>query len=94
MTCTYDCQRPTPAQAHCAADGCHRTFGGVSGFDRHRRDGRCLDPAPLGYTEIRGIWRQPLDDDARSRLWPAPQAAEQGLPVPASTPSRSGVANA
>lgn len=28
--------------AHCGA--CCRTFGGVSGFDSHRKDGKCLDP--------------------------------------------------
>lgn len=29
--------------AHCA--GCCRTFTSATGFDKHRRDGRCLDPA-------------------------------------------------
>src|SRR5262245_55341581 len=32
--------------AHCGT--CHKTFGGVSGFDAHRSDGTCLDPATIG----------------------------------------------
>jgi hypothetical protein len=32
-------------EAHCAT--CHRHFGGVYGFDAHRRDGACVDPATL-----------------------------------------------
>lgn len=57
MACTDTCQRPTPTQAHCGA--CHRTFGAVSGFDRHRRAGECLDPAALGMAEGGRIWRMP-----------------------------------
>ena len=34
------------AAAQCAA--CGRVFTGVTGFDRHRRGGRCLDPATIG----------------------------------------------
>jgi len=65
MTCTNDCQRPTPTQAHCGA--CHHTFGGVSGFDRHRRDGRCLDPVSLGLSEVKRVWRWPLSPGAAAR---------------------------
>jgi hypothetical protein len=35
--------------AHCPAD-CHKTFSGVTGFDAHRRNGQCLDPASIGLT--------------------------------------------
>lgn len=66
MSCTNDCQRPTPAQAHCGA--CHRTFGGVTGFDRHRLGGECLDPATRGLTEVRGIWRWPLSKSQAARV--------------------------
>jgi hypothetical protein len=31
--------------AHCA--NCHENFSDVAGFDRHRRYGKCLDPATL-----------------------------------------------
>jgi hypothetical protein len=82
MTCTNDCRRPTPAQAHCGA--CHRTFGSASGFDKHRRDGQCLDPATLKVpmTETDGIWRWPLTDDARSRLRERRQSDEHASEVP------------
>lgn len=40
------------AYAHCGARGCHRTFSSVSGFDRHRRDGQCVDPATVGLVEV------------------------------------------
>lgn len=57
--CTGDCVKPTPAQAHCTV--CHRTFGGVSNFDKHRRDGWCIDPSTLGMTlNDNGVWRVPL----------------------------------
>jgi hypothetical protein len=32
--CTAACRPPSPANAHCSV--CHRTFGSVSGFDKHR----------------------------------------------------------
>lgn len=50
--------RPTPSQAHCTV--CHETYGGVSGFDMHRRDGWCLNPKSLGMmTDYHGVWRRP-----------------------------------
>jgi hypothetical protein len=66
--CGPNCQRPTRSQAHCAARGCHRTFGGVGNFDRHRRDGKCLLPSELGMVLKQGIWRVPMSDRARLRL--------------------------
>jgi hypothetical protein len=26
MTCTAQCIHPTPSQAHCGSESCHRTF--------------------------------------------------------------------
>jgi hypothetical protein len=49
------CKMPTPAQAHCSV--CHRTFSGVTGFDRHRKNGQCLEPSALGMTEVNRVWR-------------------------------------
>ena len=68
MSCVPTCVRPTPAQAHCAAADCHRTFGSVTGFDRHRRDGACVDPATLGMSETGGVWRIPVPEADRARL--------------------------
>lgn len=48
MVITHSCgARWTRAGAcHCA--GCHETFSSLSGFERHRRRGVCLDPAVCG----------------------------------------------
>lgn len=66
MACGQECGAVTPAQAHCSA--CHRTFGGVSGFDRHRRGGVCLDPEGLGMTLKGSVWRTAMDAEALNRL--------------------------
>jgi hypothetical protein len=71
MRCTDHCNRPTPAQAHCSA--CHLTFGGVTGFDAHRKDGACSDPSALGYVERDAVWRTPMSDAARERFGAAHQ---------------------
>lgn len=53
--------------AHCS--GCHRTFGGVSGFDAHHRDGECADPSFLGFVlDDRSIWVRKLPDGAFSAV--------------------------
>ena len=53
--------------AHCGA--CHRTFGGLAGFDRHRLRGACVDPAGRGLLlDDDGIWRQPMSEAAAARL--------------------------
>ncbi len=36
---------------HCSA--CHRNFDGIRAFDRHRRDGQCLDDL-IGLTDEAG----------------------------------------
>lgn len=87
MSCTDACRRPTPAQAHCGT--CHVTFGGVTGFDAHRRAGQCRPPDEVGYTDDgTGVFRAPLPADAKVRLtkaWRA-QAAEKGSGVHGCTP--------
>jgi hypothetical protein len=100
MTCNGTCTQPTPSQAHCGA--CHTTFGGVSGFDRHRRDGQCLTPAEIGYTDDgRGVYRAPITNAARERFAAlrgnapsarllAPQTAETRPVVGQDTPDPSG----
>lgn len=49
--------------SHCAR--CHRTFSGVAGFDDHRKDGQCLDPATVGMSLLDGrsypVWGFPLE---------------------------------
>lgn len=61
--CTATCRLPSQSQAHCSV--CHRTFGGVSGFDMHRRNGWCIDPTKFGIVERDGLWRTPEGHDRR-----------------------------
>lgn len=57
MTCTDNCRRPTGGQSHCGADGCHKTFSGVTWFDLHRIGGHCKDIE--GLVEKDGMWATP-----------------------------------
>lgn len=44
----------------CLCRGCGRYFGGVVGFDLHRRAGRCVDPLAVGLKLASdGFYRQP-----------------------------------
>lgn len=77
--CGDTCRHPTQSQAHCSV--CHLTFGGVSGFDEHRSDGWCVEPAALGFEERDGIWRWPLREEGfvqRRRLAAEPLTPVQG----------------
>jgi hypothetical protein len=42
--------------AHCTA--CHATFTRPGGFDRHRRNGKCLNPATLLDTNKRPVFQR------------------------------------
>jgi hypothetical protein len=55
------CGENWTAKSLCHCTSCHRTFGGLTGFDMHRKDGKCLDPQDLGMkiTEA-GIWIRDL----------------------------------
>lgn len=56
------------SQAHCA--GCHRHFGSVDLFDRHRIGFKCEDPLFLPKTKagqprlalVQGVYREPGRD--------------------------------
>jgi len=37
-----------PGHSRCVCRSCGETFSGLTAFDKHRRGGRCLDPAELG----------------------------------------------
>lgn len=44
--------------AHCTV--CHQTYSGIWAFDRHRKDGWCLDPKTLKLAQdFEGVWRSP-----------------------------------
>ena len=45
---------------HCLCTGCGYYFGGVSGFERHRVNLECIDPATAGLVlNSRGYWTRP-----------------------------------
>ena len=76
---------------HCS--GCHQNFDGLSAFDRHRRDGKCLDPASLfdkdgesvflgRSDDIATYWRLPSDlGSALERFGRTEMAAERAADV-------------
>lgn len=58
------------AMAHCPT--CHETFSGITGFDRHRSNGRCRKPGSVGL-ELRTngaapVWAFPTDIDYNERF--------------------------
>lgn len=64
----------------CHCSGCHRLFGGIGSFDRHRRNFTCADPASAGLRlNDRGVWVQtcrfPLREDESERLEQSPRCA-------------------
>lgn len=77
--------------AHCAAAGCHRTFTVPAHFDRHRRDGECLDPATIeGLRLVDGIWTGPPRPEGRALGSVQSQGAtEAGSLVPSPQPDPS-----
>jgi hypothetical protein len=66
-------------RAHCAADGCHRTFSGDSAAEKHRvgsfgsdGDRRCVDPATVGLVArdmpYGVLWGWPGPDEDKAAL--------------------------
>lgn len=40
----------------CYFRSCSRYFSTVGNFDKHRKDGECVDPAKRGLIERDGVW--------------------------------------
>lgn len=56
--CRKGCTWTGLSRCHCSA--CHETFGGITGFDMHRRGSRCSGPENLGLKQNgAGIWVTP-----------------------------------
>lgn len=52
--------------AHCAADGCHQTFTGLSTFNKHRSRGKCMLPLRAGLVDAGrsySCWGSPDEND-------------------------------
>lgn len=55
-----DCVRAGTKGSYCR--GCQQGFSSPWGFDKHRSDGRCLNPADVGLViGKRGYWTRPFD---------------------------------
>lgn len=86
MACRPTCIQPSPTNAHCSA--CHHTFGGITGFDRHRRAGECLKARDIGmHADHNGIWRQDRTGDGPSARRGIATADENGPAVGRDTPA-------
>jgi hypothetical protein len=69
--CTPGCTHPRPGlnTKMCICTVCHEAFGVPANFDRHRKDGWCLNPAEIGLTRDEyGYWRVTMDTDVRDAL--------------------------
>lgn len=65
--CLTECVKPSTVNAHCTC--CHKTFRSASGFDTHRKRGKCVDPSTLGFEPDKsGIWRRPMPEGVTSRF--------------------------
>lgn len=65
--CDSTCRKPSENQAHCAVCAC--TFGVVSSFDRHRKNGWCINPEELGmHVNKNGVWTFPMSQERREQL--------------------------
>lgn len=63
-----ECKETWTGKNRCHCSGCHRTFGGVGGFDRHRRDFKCLPPEECGMTLEDNIWVIKMSPEIAERL--------------------------
>jgi hypothetical protein len=70
-TCSCGARWSGTNTCHCGNTGCHRTFTGLSAFDRHRSGGTCNDPAALGMAIAPGrayeAWTTTVDRDTKER---------------------------
>jgi len=60
------CGQDWTGQLACHCGGCHRTFTGITAFDRHQLAGRCCDPTQRGLVPVTKLywsgWGMPGDD--------------------------------
>lgn len=80
--CTPGCAHPRPTlntdTALCTV--CHESFRTVRNFDRHRRDGWCLDPSSIGLRKSAiGHWVAEVPPEDLERLT-ALRSAGKGHP--------------
>ena len=63
------CKEKWTGANRCHCTGCHRTFHSVGGFDKHRKNFKCLDPIDLGMEmDEKGIWSTKMSETLKNRL--------------------------
>ncbi len=63
------CRTKWTGLRRCHCSGCHKTFNSVGGFDKHRKDFKCLDPLDLKMEmDDKGIWAVPMTEEYKKRL--------------------------
>lgn len=67
------------AWAHCTAEGCHRTFRTVGGFNKHRKNMKCLNPEEIGMIKRGNVWLTPMPDEIASAM-SSPNRRTRDLP--------------
>ena len=66
----------------CLCFACRELFGGVTGFERHRRDGGCVDPASAGLRKNdSGYWVRPKPQIQLGQLGSRPPVLADGSGV-------------
>lgn len=76
-----------PNRQACICPSCGMGFGGVIGFDRHRKAGRCLSPAELQKQNRpmrtkNGIWVDTYRGNAKISVGVAPKGDFPGAGIP------------
>ncbi|MCL4780333.1 MAG: hypothetical protein KJ049_09090 [Gammaproteobacteria bacterium] len=62
----------------CCCRGCGEYFSTVANFDKHRRNGACVDPATVGLlVDHRGIWKGAPTRDAEGLVRRYPVTADR-----------------
>ena len=57
------CKETWTGMATCHCMGCHRTFGSIGAFDKHRIGCKCADPESIGMKmDGKWVWRVPMDE--------------------------------
>lgn len=63
------CRLRWGSRSWCHCTGCHRTFRSTGGFDKHRRDMVCIDPAEIGMEmDEKGCFYSPMNEETKKRL--------------------------
>jgi len=62
---------PRGAMRACQCAVCGNVFTSITGFEKHRKNGRCLEPLSVGLSlNDRGLWATPATENCHWRSKP------------------------